>query len=396
MAPLVNLAIQLLLGTTPVTENSYPIHKVETTPRPHHDVETFAPLLRSSISLSSISWGYNRLDVFGASDTSPAAVEHKYWDGYQWNPSGKDLESFGNEITSPPVAVSWGKDRTDIFSVGPNNGVYHKYWDGSRWNPPKPGDWENLGGDFALGYALAATSWGPNRLDIYGVGSDKDEKYAVWHKYWDGSSWGPSDSSTGWEHLGGDFISEPAALTRGPGLLDVVAVDSQLKLLHKFYNGGKWNEWEELGDEFYSTPTVVSWGKDRLDIFGVKRDRKLWHKYWDGSQWSQWEDFGGEFIAAVAASSWGPNRIDIVGLGYDYAYHYKYWDGYQWNPSAEGWYAKNGTFYSAPSLVSWGENRLDIFGVDQGNNLAHQTWYGSGWYPSSNSWENLGGPVQQF
>lgn len=394
MAPLINLAIQILLGTTPVTENSYSIHKAETTSIPHHDVEALAPLLRSAISLSSVSWGYNRLDVFGAGGEVPA-VQHKYWDGYQWNPSGKDLESLGNEITNPPVAVSWGKDRSDIFKVGLNNSVYHKYWDGSRWNPSKPEDWESLGGDFASSYALAATSWGYNRLDIYGVGLDKDDKYAVWHKYWAGSSWGPSHGS-GWEHLGGDFISEPAALSRGPGLLDVMAVDTDHKLQHKFFDGGKWTEWEELGEEFYSTPTVVSWDKDRLDIFILKRDNKLWHKYWDGSQWSGWEDFGGKFVAAVAATSWGPNRIDIVGLGHDSAYHYKYWDGHQWNPSAEGWYAKNGTFYSAPSLVSWGENRLDIFGVDQGSNLAHQTWYGSGWYPSSNSWENLGGPVQPF
>ena len=90
MAPLVNLAIQILLGTTPVTENSYSIHKVETTPKPNHDVKTFTPLLRSAISLSSVSWGYNRLDVFGAGTEDPA-VHHKYWDGYKWNPSGKEL-----------------------------------------------------------------------------------------------------------------------------------------------------------------------------------------------------------------------------------------------------------------------------------------------------------------
>lgn len=149
MAPLVKLAVQILLGTTLVTDNSYSIHKAETTPRPHHDVETFAPLLRSAISLSSVSWGYNRLDVFGAGGEVPA-VQHKYWDGYQWNPSGKDLESLSSKVTNPPVAVSWGKDRTDIFKVGLDKSVYHKYWDGSRWNPSKPEDWDSLGGDFAL------------------------------------------------------------------------------------------------------------------------------------------------------------------------------------------------------------------------------------------------------
>ena len=40
-------------------------------------------------------------------------------------------------------------------------------------------------------------SWGPNRLDIFGLGQD----HGMYHKWWDGSTWGPS----GWEPLGGIF-----------------------------------------------------------------------------------------------------------------------------------------------------------------------------------------------
>ena len=77
--------------------------------------------------------------------------------------------------------------------------MYHKYWDGSQWGPSATG-WEPLGGVFTS--PAAAVAWSANRLDIFGLGTD----YQMYHKYWDGNQWGPS--ATGWEPLGGVF-TEP-------------------------------------------------------------------------------------------------------------------------------------------------------------------------------------------
>ena len=38
---------------------------------------------------------------------------------------------------------------------------------------------------------------GPNRLDVFAIGTDS----ALYHKWWDGNAWGPS--VTGWEAMGG-------------------------------------------------------------------------------------------------------------------------------------------------------------------------------------------------
>lgn len=207
MAPLVKLAIQILFGST-YTDLS--ISPEATYPQiPNHEVNELAPLTRSSISLSSVSWGHNRLDVF-ASGLNDGSVQHKYWDGYQWGPSVKELESLGGSTSSPPIAASWGPNRTDIFIIGQDQGLYHKYWDGFSWSPSQK-NWESLGGSLSVSLAIAATSWGPNRLDVFAIGPDDEGKLALWHKYWDGSSWGPSDDKL--EHLGGDFISEPAAIS---------------------------------------------------------------------------------------------------------------------------------------------------------------------------------------
>jgi hypothetical protein len=43
-------------------------------------------------------------------------------------------------------------------------------------------------------------SWGPNRLDIVGIGTNK----AMHHKAWSGGAWQPSQ--TEWENLGGGLL----------------------------------------------------------------------------------------------------------------------------------------------------------------------------------------------
>jgi hypothetical protein len=391
MAPLLEVAIQVLLGSATTNKILSPFRAgYNQVAQNIEAVKSF-----SGISISSISWAFNRQDVFAIGTQKD--VQHKYWDGYQWGPSVTDLESLGGEAATPPATVSWGPNRADIFTVGQDGDLHHKYWDGGSWQPSDKG-WETLGGNLSTDYPLTATAWGSNRLDVFGIGPDNFGHDALWHKYWDGSSWRPD--GTALESLGGPFVSGPAAVSWGHNRIDVFALNKYGDLLHGFWDGSNWVAWELFGRDFTGVPTAISWGENRLDVFGLRSDSKLYHRYWDGSQWSDWEDFGGPFSGTVAATSWGPNRIDLVGWGRDdRQYHYKYWDGYQWNPSGEGWSSKKGSFASAPSVVSWGKDRLDIYGVwdEAGDHqLAHQTWYGSGWYPEFDVWEKLGGNLTTF
>jgi hypothetical protein len=93
------------------------------------------------------------------------------------------------------IAVAgWGPNRLDVFGVGSDGGLYHKAWTGAAWQA----DWENLGGKFTSAPAVA--TWGPNRLDVFGVGSDG----GLYHKAWTGAAW-----QADWENLGGDFPHKP-------------------------------------------------------------------------------------------------------------------------------------------------------------------------------------------
>jgi len=77
--------------------------------------------------------------------------------------------------------------------------MYHKAWMGNHWHPST--GWQPLGGEF--GTAPAAVSWGPNRLDVFAVGGDEQ----MYQKTWDGSQWQPSVAD--WQPLGGQFVQMP-------------------------------------------------------------------------------------------------------------------------------------------------------------------------------------------
>jgi hypothetical protein len=68
-----------------------------------------------------------------------------------------DWQSLGGSLASPPVAVSWGLNRMDVFAVGT--------WDSEIWS-----DWESLGG--SLTQTPSVVAWPPGRLDVFGLGLD--------------------------------------------------------------------------------------------------------------------------------------------------------------------------------------------------------------------------------
>lgn len=390
MAPLTKWTTQLML--------SYATTKLGVEKPCHNALESVNRLSTiSGPSISAISWGYNRMDVYGSD--GEGNVTHQYWDGYQWGPAYNQIEALGGGFNSPPTAVSPGTGKMDIFSVGTDQSLQHKFYDGSAWQPSES-TFESLGGILDGTEVVAATANGANNLDIFGKGTDG----SIYHKYYDGSTWQPQGNTL--ENLGDgtNFVYGPAAVSWGLNRTDIFAIDTSLTMLHQYWDGTTWlSQWESLDDsEFADTPTAVSWGANRLDIFGVEAESgALLHNAWDGSQWSKWENLGTPsanvaFTGTVAATSWSTNRIDIIALGTDGAYYYKYWDGSQWQPSEIDFISKGGSFGSSPAVVSWGDNRLDIYGVGSDSNLKHLTWYGSGWYPADGTWETLGGPLEAF
>ena len=291
--------------------------------------------------------------------------------------------------SSSPV-YAWGPNRLDTFVVGADRALYHKWWNGSAWGPSVTG-YELMGGTCTS--VPQAIAWGPNRLDVFVTGTDS----ALYHKWFNGSAWGPS--LTGYEFMGGLCLDDPRIVSWGPNRLDVFVLGSNRALFHKWFNGSAWGPsltgYDTLGGICLTQPEIVSWGPNRLDVFVIGTDRALYHKWWNGSSWGPsatgYERLGGICTSAPRAVAWGPNRLDVFVTGTDGALYHKWWNGASWGPSVDGFERLGGICVDQPEAVAWGPSRLDVFVIGTDSALYHKWWNGSAWGPSVTGYERLGG-----
>ena len=92
-------------------------------------------------SVAATSWSANRLDIVAKIGNDN--YFYKYYDGQAWRPDVGGWYNKGPDFhfISSPSAVSWGDNRLDIFGV--NGNLYHQAWTSSSWYPSNA-DWEIL------------------------------------------------------------------------------------------------------------------------------------------------------------------------------------------------------------------------------------------------------------
>jgi hypothetical protein len=269
-------------------------------------------------------------------------------------------ENLGGGLNSGLSISSWGSNRLDAFGRGTNDrALWHGWWDGSRWQ------WESLHG--CLSSSPGSASWGPGRIDVFVRGCDN----ALWHIWFNGSNW------SSWEPQGGQLSSAPAVASWGANRLDVFATDNLGRVWHHWYDNG-WGGWDNLlGNVPSGQPAAVSWGPGRIDLFGKGGDGALWHKWWNGTAWSGWESQGGILTSAPTVSSWGSGRLDVFVRGVDYKLYHKWFDNGQWStPPTGNWEDLGGCLSSEPAAASWGRGRIDVvaLGCDNPPNIWHR-WF---------------------
>ena len=125
-----------------------------------------------------------------------------------------------------------------------------------------------------------------------------------------------------------------AATTWGPGRLDLFWVDDDRGLWHSAAIDGAWSEPESLGGALASSPTAAAWAEGEMEVFAVMDDGELWNRYWDHTYWHPWESLGGELdpAATPASSSSGGDRLDVYARGRDGKTWHRWWDGTEWVP----------------------------------------------------------------
>ncbi len=264
-------------------------------------------------------------------------------------------------------------------------------------------------------HAFAATSCAPDHIDIFYL----EPEFSIAHKTWDGTQWG-----VGWEKLGGEFSTVPAAVatrarplppgggTTHGGLTNVGAVGARTAAARTaeifnlkcrtdvfavgtdfaMYHMTLWDgvpasgaQWSNLGGIFTSAPAVIAWQGGRIDLFCLGTDRAMYRKIWNGAAWSfSWERLGGTFSSQASVVDLKPDRIDVFVRGDDHTLRHR-----AFSPAGplNDWQNLGGSLASMPVAVSWGENRLDVFAAGHDGALWHRWWDGEFW----NDWESLGG-----
>ncbi|KAB0681340.1 tectonin domain-containing protein [Aureimonas leprariae] len=202
-------------------------------------------------------------------------------------PPGGDWAALSGKFTSPPATVSWGPSRIDMFGLGFDSSLYIRYIDGAA----DAGGWTSLGGVFSSPVTVASSGLG--RLDLAGIGMDG----AAYFKRYDGSNWVPN--LTDWTRLGGEFVDQPVLVSRAPGKLDLFGVGTNGQMVRKSGDeSGAWSpsgtDWQVLGGSFVGIPAAVASGPDRVDVFGLSADGTVYQKTIsggamtpDGDGWSR-------------------------------------------------------------------------------------------------------------
>jgi hypothetical protein len=85
----------------------------------------------------------------------------------------------GGEPAQTPAVVSWAANELQLFVVARDGQLWNIYWDGKAWH-----HWVEMGGEFSAEANVAASTWGPDRIDVF-----VNDHGRLWHRWWDGSRW---------------------------------------------------------------------------------------------------------------------------------------------------------------------------------------------------------------
>jgi len=292
--------------------------------------------------VSAVSWASGRLDVFGIG--TDGKLLHSWYDAEagatDFVSQHESLDFDGKLDPNSLSAVSWGAGRLDVFGINLSNGtLLHWYYDAGAGATDFVSQHESLGGLApSAPSAISAASWASGRLDVFGV----DAGGELLHWYYDAGA-GATDFVSQHESLGGALngLYAVSAVSWGAGRLDVFGIGDNpgRSLLHWWYDNGAGNfstqQPETLGiaGELggYNDLSLVSRGANRqdrtnrLDLFADSFGAREPIAYWlydsgTGNLYAQPEFLPfGQFsgVSGICAVSFAPGRLDIFGIGTD-------------------------------------------------------------------------------
>ena len=191
------------------------------------------------------------------------------------------------------------------------------------------------------------------------------------------------------------FDDNPAAVSLGPGNVELFARGPDSRILHRTLNGGAWGDWRPVdGLSAGSGPAAVVYGTS-IYLFARGTDGALWQNLLQNGAWSGWVSLGGGLTSAPAAGlRRSSSTIDVFARGLDNSlFHRALIPGQGWSP----WEALGGNMTWGPAAVGFSSSgSIDVF-VPDNSGLRWKYWLGS-WYQDPEDptwgWGNKGGGIR--
>jgi len=195
---------------------------------------------------------------------------------------------------------------------------------------------------------------------------------------------------SGWQSLGGTFLSQPAASSMRPGRIDVFGIWTDSTTRVKTFKDGVWDvEWTSLGGVCGSPPVTCSYGTDNNNVVIVGSDHAVYHKYlnngnnWGPSLGGEWEEQNGWVSSSAdvgcAISAGGVVRFEIVAYGKGATpetaethgmFFMRFNSSHKWDSD---WSGGLGSFRGDPTIVA-SSDRTDYFGIGTDSAVYTASW----------------------
>jgi hypothetical protein len=260
-------------------------------------------------------------------------------------------------------ALSLSAGTIDVYARGIDDTLRHKRFAAGQWS-----EWDNAGGTITSDPAAVSRSAG--LVDLFA----RNGTGAVGHSWW--------HASTGWSAWGshgGSTPSSPSPVSRSPGMIDLYGRGPNDILYHKWYtdSAGWSSPWASMGAAITSAPATISRNAGDIDLVGRGAAGQLMHmSYTPSTGWSTWTSLGAPIASGPAVTSTQADELDVFARAADDAVWHKSWS------VGGGWTAAQslgGQWTGDPAVVSTGSGNLTVLAVDPDDNLWQNSHDGSGW-----------------
>lgn len=317
----------------------------------------------------------------------------------------------GKSVISDPFVLSTGSGKFDVFAVGTDGILWHREFDygWKGWEPLSR--YTNVPGQFLPSNStIAASSWGPSRLDVFVKGQDN----SIHHRWLNISAGGWAKE---WRLYGGEVDSQPSAISLSPGNLNLFAIEDNTVCAMTFdfdENDPQTTGWlartnsttgcttttddascrayfgcavqnllnsQPTDQDFILPPIFIPTSQGRVDAFTLlPLDNIILHQYFGVDSDNEWllnstmhvmDDFTFTSTPAVLSKSRTSIDLDLYAQAEDGTLVYGHYDGTGW----ENLRPLNitapilGNSTSPPSVVYWEDPETTCLFVRSGTSL---------------------------